>query len=83
MRLAALGLSYAQVCRLVGSVKSTLCRWVIRETLKEPVLSGQVWELDGMWTRTRSGSREMGVIRCERGNALGSFKPWSEVIDQA
>ena len=83
MRLAALGLSYAQAGRLVGSVKSTLCRWVRRETLKGPVRSGQVWELDGMWTRTRSGSRGMRVIRDERGNALGSFKPCSEVINQA
>ena len=83
MRLAALGLSYAQAGRLVGSVKSTLCRWVRRRALREPELSGRVWELDGMWTRTRSGPREMRVIRDERGTALGSFQPWSEVIDQA
>ena len=83
MRLAALGLSYAQAGRLVGSVKSTLCRWVRRETLREPELCGQVWELDGMWTRTRSGPREMRVIRDEQGTALGSFRPWAEVMDQA
>ena len=69
--MAALGLSYAQAGWLVGSVKSTLCRWVRQETLKEPVLSGQVWELDGMWTRTRSGAREMRVVRDERSTALG------------
>ena len=83
MRLAALGLSYAQAGRLVGSVKSTLCRWVRREAVREPMLSGRVWELDGMWTRTRSGPREMRVIRDEMGTALGSFQPWEEVIDQA
>ena len=47
------------------------------------MLSGRVWELDGMWTRTRSGPREMRVIRDEKGTALGSFRPWAEVIDQA
>ena len=71
VRLASLGLSYTQAGQMVGSVKGTLCRWVRREGLRQPVLSGQVWELDGMWTRTRSGPREMRVIRDERGTALG------------
>ena len=51
--------------------------------MREPVLSGQVWELDGMWTRTRSGPREMRVVRDGMGTALGSFEPWTGVIDQA
>ena len=34
VKLAALGLSYAQASRWVGSVKSTLCRWVRREPLE-------------------------------------------------
>ena len=51
--------------------------------MREPVLSGRVWELDGMWTRTRSGPREMWVIRDERGTAPGPFQPWAEVIDRA
>ena len=67
----------------MGSVKSTVCRWVGREQLRQPALSGKAWELDGMWTRTRSGAREMRVIRDERGAAIGSFQSWSEVIDQA
>ena len=83
VRLAALGLSYAQAGQMVDSVKSTLCRWVRRERLREPVLSRQVWGLGGMWARTRSGPREMRVIRDKRGTALGSFQPWAEVIDRA
>ena len=47
------------------------------------MLSRQVWELGGMWARTRSGPREMRVIRDKRGTALGSFQPWAEVIDRA
>ena len=83
MTLASLGLSYAQAGRLVGSVKSTLCRWVRRKALREPELSGRVWELDGIWTRTRSGPREMRVIRDETGTSLWSFESWAGVIDQA
>ena len=62
-------------------MKSTLCRWVRREKLREPVLSGRVWELDGMWTR--SGPKEMKVVRDGRGVALAPFASQGEVIDQA
>ena len=50
---------------------------------RQPVLSGKVGEVEGLWTRTSSGSREVRVIRDERGTALGSFDPWAGVIDQA
>ena len=41
-------------------------------------------ELDGLWTRTRSGRTELKVIRAAAaGMALGAFGSWSEVIDLA
>ena len=41
-------------------------------------------ELDGLWTRTRSGRTELRVIRdAAAGTALGAFGPWAEVIDRA
>ena len=46
--------------RLADSVKSTLCRWVRQEAVREPVLSGQAWEPDGMWSRTRSDPEKCG-----------------------
>ena len=78
-----MGLSYAAASGWVGAVKSTLCRWLRREPLGQPELTGQVLELDGLWTRTRAGRVEMKVVRDENGVALGSFAGWGEVIDQA
>ena len=41
-------------------------------------------ELDGLWTRTRSGRTELKVIRdAAAGMALGAFGSWAEVIDRA
>ena len=41
-------------------------------------------ELDGLWTRIRSGRAELKVIRnVAAGMALGSFGSWAEVIDLA
>jgi len=50
MKLAALGLSYATASGWAGTVKSTLCRWLQREPLDRPTLTGRVLELDGLWT---------------------------------
>ena len=83
VRLATLELSYAQAGGPVGSVKSTLCRWVGREQLRQPVLSGEVWELDGMWTSTPSNSSEMRVIRDERGTAEVDALPFSQQLGEA
>ena len=82
VRLAVLGVSYAQAGWSMRSVKSTLCRWVRRETLRQPVLSGRAWELHGLWTRIRSGPGEMRVIRDELGTVLESFEPWADMIDR-
>ena len=76
-------MGYAAASGWVGAVKSTLCRWLRREPLGQPELTGQVLELDGLWTRTAAGRVEMKVVRDENGVALGSFAGWGEVIDQA
>ena len=39
-------------------------------------------ELDGLWTRTRAGRRELKVVRDADTVALWSFSPWAEVIDR-
>ena len=83
MKLAALGLSYRQASECVGSVKSSLCRWVRRKVLGEPELRGRVLELDGIWTRLRTGPVELKVIRDDWGVALGCFGSWAEAIDRA
>ena len=78
MKLAALGLSYAAASGWVGAVKSTLCRWLKREPLDRPTLTGRVLELDSLWTRTAAGRVEVKVIRDENGVALGTFAGWEE-----
>ena len=78
-----MGLSYAAASGWVGAVKSTLCRWLRREPLGQPELTGVVLELDGLWTRTAAGRVELKVVRDENGVALGAFAGWGEVIDQA
>ena len=42
LKLAALGLSYAAASGWVGAVKSALCRWLRREPLGQPELTGPV-----------------------------------------
>ena len=83
MKLAALGLSYAAASGWVGAVKSTLCRWLKREPVSQPQLSGRVLEPDGLWTRTAAGRAEVKVIRDEKGVALATFAGWEGAIDQA
>ena len=78
-------MSYARTGNWVGCVKSTVGKWLGKAPLTEPELPlDGTLELDGLWTRTRSGRTELKVIRAAAaGTALGSFGPWAEVIDLA
>ena len=78
-----MGLSYAQVGKLFGFAKSTLCKWIRREKLTEASVDGEVLEMDGLWTRTAEGSVEMKVIRDERGNAMATFDSWEVAVNEA
>ena len=73
-----MGLSYAAASGWVGAVKSALCRWLKREPVSQPQLSGRVLEPDGLWTLTAAGRVEMKVIRDEKGVALATFAGWEE-----
>ena len=75
-------MSYHQASGWVGSVKSSLCRWVRRKVLGEPELRGRVLELYGIWTRFLSGPKELKVIRDGLGVVLGHFGSWEEAIDR-
>ena len=83
--LAAQGLSYARAGNWVGCVKSTVCKLLGKAPLAAPELPPDgTLEMDGLWTRTRSGLAELKVTRnATAGTALGSFWPWAEVIDRA
>ena len=63
MRLAAQGISYERVGKMLGFAKSTLCKWLKRERYTRPKLSGEVLELDGVWTRVAGGKLELKVAR--------------------
>ena len=76
-------MSYAAASGWVGTVKSTLCRWLKREPLGWPTWEGRVLELDGLWTRTAAGRVEMKVIRDEKGKALATFADWETALDPA
>ena len=69
----------------MGCVKSTVCKGLRKAPLAAPELPPDgTPEMDGLWTRTRSGRTELKVIRAAAaGTALGSFGPWAEVIDRA
>ena len=75
--LAAPGLSYARAGNQSGCVKSTVCQWLRKSPLAAPELPpGGTLELDGLWTRTRSGRAELKVIRnAAAGTALGTLVP--------
>ena len=83
MRLAALGVSYERVGNLLGFAKSTLCKWLKQERYKRPELSGEVLELDGVWTRIAGGNVELKVARDERGVALASVGSWEDMLTAA
>lgn len=78
-----MGLSYAQVGKLFGFAKSTLSKWMRGEKLRKDSLSGQVLEMDGLWTRTREGVVEMKVIRDGLGNVMATFDSWEEAVNAA
>ena len=83
MRLAAQGISYERVGKMLGFAKSTLCKWLKREEYKRPNLSGEVLELDGIWTRVAGGSVELKVARDERGVAVASAGSWEDAVAAA
>ena len=68
----------------MGCVKSTVCQWPRKASLAALELPPDgTLELDGLWTRTRSGRTELKVIRdAAAGTALGTFGSWAEVIDR-
>ena len=78
-------MSYARAGNWVGCVKSTVCKWLRKAPLAVPRLPPDgTLELDGLWTRTRTGRTELKVIRdAAAGTALGAFGSWAEVIDRA
>ena len=78
-------MSYARAGNWVGCVKSTVCQWLRKAPLTAPELPPDgTLELDGLWTRTRSGRTELKVIRnAAAGMALRAFGFWAEVIDRA
>ncbi len=76
-------MSYAAASGWVGSVKSSLCRWLRRTPLRQPQLRGRRLEMDGLWTRTRSGRTEIKVVRDENGVALAAADRWEPGIDLA
>ena len=55
MRLAALGVSYERVGDLLWVAKSALRKWLKQEDYERPKLSGEVLELDRVWTRVAGG----------------------------
>ena len=67
----------------MGCAKSALCRWLRRLALARPRLPGVVWELDGLWTRSRQGGRELKVLRDETGAVWGTFGSWAAVLSLA
>ena len=69
----------------MGCVKSTVGKWLRKTPLAAPELPpAGTLEMDGLWTRTRSGRTELKVIRdAATGTALGAFGSWAEVIDRA
>ena len=68
---------------MFGFAKSTLCKWIRGERLREDGLSGDVLEMDGLWTRTAEGPVEMKVIRDEMGNAMATFDSWQKAVNAA
>ena len=71
MKLAAQGVSYERVGKMLGIAKSTLCKWLKQEKYERPKLSGEVLELDGAWTRFEGGNVELKVARDERCVGIG------------
>ena len=73
-------MSYERVGKMLGFANSTLCKWLKREQYKRPKLSGEVLELDRIWTRVAGGNEELKVARDERGVALASAGSWEDAV---
>ena len=72
MRLAVLGVGYERVGNMLRFAKNTLCKWLKQERYTRPKLSGEVVEVDRVWTRVAGGNVELKVARDERGVTLAS-----------
>ena len=83
MRLSAQGVIYERVGDMLGGAKSTLCKRLKEEEYDCPELSGEVLELDGIWTRVAGGNVELKVARDERGVALTSTGSWEDALAAA
>ena len=81
--IASRGISYERVGKMLGFAKSTLCKWLKQERYKLPKLSGEVLELDGIWTRVSGGKVELKVARDERGVAVASAGSWEDAVAAA
>ena len=80
MRLAAPGVSYERVGKMLRFAKDALRKWPKQEQYKSPKLSGEALELDGVWTRVAGGSAELKAARDERGVALASAGSWEDAL---
>lgn len=58
MRLATLGVSYERMGKMLGFVKTALCKWLKQEKYKRPKLSGEVLKLG--WGMNAGRGRECG-----------------------
>ena len=73
-------MSYERVGNMLGFAKSTLCKWLKQEKYKRPKLSGEVLELDGVWTRIAGGNVELKVARDERSVEIESAGSWKATL---
>lgn len=56
IHLAALGVSSGRVGKTLGFAKSALRKRLNQEEYKRPKLSGEIFELDAVWTRVAGGN---------------------------
>ena len=82
MRLATQGISYERVGSMLGFAKITRRKWLKQEKYKHPKLSGEVLELDGVWTRIAGGNVELKAARDERGVTLAAGS-WEDTVAAA
>ena len=65
---------------MLGFAKSTLRKWLKQEQYKRPKMSGEVLELDELWTRVVGEDVYLKVARDERGGAVASAGSWEDAI---
>ena len=83
MRLAAPGVSYGRVGKMLGFAKSTRRKWLKREQCKRPKMSDDAPELDGIWTRVAGGNVELKSARDERCAVLAAVGSWEDALATA